>query len=96
MSEDEALTYSPALFYALGPCLACASYFTFNPVYVPVHDPSVDDPSLPGGPRPLCARCIAIVNENRIKQGQQVWHVHPRAYLPVPFATLLPDAGARQ
>lgn len=59
---------------ALGPCWACRNPFWFNPEWVP----SVRDDN--GVKQPICANCMAQVNEIRRNEGMQPVTIHPLAY----------------
>lgn len=61
-------------FLAMGPCVRCGQVFSFNPVAVP----SI---SIDGAPRrPICAACVAIINQMRIKAGTPPIVPLPDAY----------------
>jgi hypothetical protein len=67
----------------LGACFVCGRSFTFNPHRVPSYDPSLDDPSKPGGRQPICESCIGVINHLRRERGLDEWDVYPDSYEPI-------------
>ena len=63
-----------ALMYS--PCFGCGAIFGFNPHKVPSirHE---------GERRPICRRCVELVNPARVKNGLEPIVVHPDAYQPI-------------
>lgn len=59
--------------YAIAPCFVCRGSFNFNPLTVPsiLHR---------GERKPVCARCMDIVNAERIKNGKEPFAVAADAY----------------
>ena len=63
--------------FVMGPCFMCKKIFTFNPRYVPSF-------RVKGEREPICAGCLAVVNERRKEAGDDPFHIHPEAYEPLP------------
>jgi hypothetical protein len=55
----------------IAPCFACRRLFASNPHRVPSHDNN-----------PICATCMAMVNERRVAKGLPPFLVPDDAYEP--------------
>jgi hypothetical protein len=57
-------------------CFGCHRVFAYNPVHVPSirHN---------GNREPICAKCVARANPERIKNGLEPIVIHPDAYEPI-------------
>jgi hypothetical protein len=66
---------------AMGPCLACGQFFSFNPHLVP---------SLMwnGAKEPICQTCMEASNKKREAAGKPPHVIRPGAYEPLPESEL--------
>ena len=76
--------------FAFGPCWSCGRPFTFDPDRVPSIpiDPGTNLPSDMGGDpdrvvrQPICRDCVALANNNRIRDHLDPIIILPGAYGP--------------
>jgi hypothetical protein len=68
--------------FCMSPCISCDRVFTYNPHKVP------STRALTGQRKPICRRCMDLINAKRRELKLVPFEIHPDAYEPLPEGEL--------